>query len=78
MFKNTTCQYIGSTALHTGSCNCVTAHNSSYCESHHNMIYQAGTARAKRHKDIRTANAIWDWQSEFNEAVLELEAEDSL
>jgi hypothetical protein len=42
------------------------------------MIYQAGTARAKRHKDIRTANAIWDWQSEFNEAVLELEAEDSL
>jgi hypothetical protein len=35
-------------------------------------VYQKGTARAKRHKDIRVAAAVWDLESEFNAAVEEL------
>jgi hypothetical protein len=34
-----------------------------------------GTARARRKKDIRVANQVWDIESEFNAAVEELENE---
>jgi len=76
MTKNKTCQYIGSTGIHTGACGCavVSAH-SSYCETHHAAVYQVGSGRATRHKDIRTANSVWNLQSELNEAIAELEAE---
>ena len=47
----------------------------SYCEQHYPMVYRAGSAQRKRHRDIRTANAVWDIESAFNEAVAELEAE---
>jgi hypothetical protein len=39
------------------------------------MIYQKGTARARRRKDERTAAQVWDVESCFNEAVEELIAE---
>jgi hypothetical protein len=35
-------------------------------------VYQVGTARAKRKKDLRVAAQIWDLESAFNEAVEEL------
>jgi len=43
-----------------------------YCEDHIWLIYQKGTNLRRRHKDIRVANAVWDWESEFNSAVQEL------
>jgi vacuolar-type H+-ATPase subunit I/STV1 len=39
------------------------------------MVYQEGTARAKRKKDLRVANTVWDIENAFNEAVEELEQE---
>jgi F0F1-type ATP synthase membrane subunit b/b' len=39
------------------------------------LIYQHGTARARRNKDKKTAQAVWDLESEFNQAVEELVAE---
>jgi hypothetical protein len=38
-------------------------------------VYQVGTARAKRKKDVRVAAQVWNIQDTFNEAVAELEAE---
>jgi len=46
-----------------------------YCEEHHGMLYQKGSALRKRHKDIRKANNIRMIESLFNDAVAELEAE---
>jgi len=54
-------------------------HNSlkyrSYCTEHIWLVYKEGSAQRKRHKDIRTAEAVWDLESEFNIAVEELSAE---
>jgi hypothetical protein len=36
------------------------------------LVYQAGTARARRKKDEKTAALVWDLESEFNAAVEEL------
>lgn len=47
----------------------------SYCEHHVWKVYQEGTRLHKRRKDIRTASAVHFWESVFNEAVEELEAE---
>jgi hypothetical protein len=44
----------------------------SYCEDHMWLVYQKGSAAAKRKKDKRRAEAIWDLESEFNAAVEEL------
>jgi hypothetical protein len=38
-------------------------------------VYQKGSNLRKRHKDIRTANSVWDIESEFNAALEELAAE---
>jgi hypothetical protein len=38
-------------------------------------MHRKGTALRKRKKDIRTANAVWDWENTFNEAVEELTEE---
>ena len=43
-----------------------------YCEEHLWRVYQKGTNLAKRKKDIRVANAVWDIENEFNLAVQEL------
>jgi hypothetical protein len=50
----------------------------SYCAQHYPLVYRAGTAQRKRHRDIRTAEAVWDIESAFNEAVAELEAEGAI
>lgn len=66
-----TCTYIG-----TGTgCTEHAIEGRSYCQAHFAIVYQAGTARAKRKKDIRTANRVWDLQNALNEAMAELEAE---
>jgi hypothetical protein len=39
------------------------------------IVYQKGTARRKRHKEIRVVDDIRLWESLFNEAVEQLEAE---
>ena len=46
----------------------------SYCEEHLWSVYQKGTA-VHRRKDRRIAEAVWDAESAFHEAVAELEAE---
>lgn len=47
----------------------------SYCEDHVWLVYQKGSNLRRRHKDIRTANSVWDIESEFNAAIEELAAE---
>jgi hypothetical protein len=66
------CTYLG-TALEP--CGCATLAGKSYCATHYGLVYQVGTARAKRKKDERVAATVWDIESEFNAAVEELEQE---
>ena len=47
----------------------------SYCADHLYKVYAEGTNLRRRHKDIRTANSVWDIEQAFQEAVEELEAE---
>lgn len=76
------CQYLGpdyDPQQHKGVtpyCGCKPVVGTSvYCSTHYPLIYAEGTALRKRHKDIRRAQAVWDLESAFNEAVAELEAE---
>ena len=64
-----TCTYLG-TAIKP--CGCATLQDKSYCAEHYAIVYQVGTARAKRKKDLRVAASVWDLESEFNAAVEEL------
>ena len=57
------------------ACGCPTVLGKSYCAEHVFLVYKQGTARAKRHKDLRVAAAVWDLEAEFNAAVEELIAE---
>jgi hypothetical protein len=68
----TACTYLGNS---TTPCGHPTLPGKSYCAEHYAVVYQAGTARAKRKKDLRTAAAVWDLESEFNAAVQELAEE---
>ena len=73
-----TCTYIGPQAdpqrmMPTCSKPCVEGR--SYCEEHMAIVYQKGTARRKRHKEIRVVDDIRLWESLFNEAVEQLESE---
>ena len=65
------CQWIGNGE----GCNHTAMKDRSYCEDHIWIVYQKGTALRKRHKDIRVAENIHQWDSLINEAVQELEAE---
>ena len=67
-----TCTYLGQALT---ACGCATVQGKSYCAEHIGLVYQIGTARARRKKDIKTAAAVWDLESEFNAAVEELAAE---
>jgi hypothetical protein len=68
----TTCQYLG----HTNKvCGAATQAGSSYCPEHHAMVYQKGSARARRKKDERIAAAVWDIAAELQAAAEELIAE---
>ena len=67
------CQRLGEGTHYCGSKDLVPG--TVYCKEHWPTMFQKGTALRKRKKDIRRANAIWDWESDFNAAVQELEAE---
>ena len=45
---------------------------SMYCQEHYARMYVKGSALRKRKKDIRTANSVWDLESDMNAAVEEL------
>ena len=61
------CQWIGSGE----GCTHEAQEGSSYCATHHALVYQSGTS-VRRKKDARRAAAVWDLESEFNAAVQEL------
>jgi hypothetical protein len=67
----TQCTYIGDG---TG-CTATALAGKSYCLDHYALVYQKGTARARRHKEIQTVSKVRLVESLFNEAVSELEAE---
>lgn len=66
----TECQYLGNNLR--PCCKGKPVLGRSYCAEHIGLVYQAGTARARRRKDERVAAAVWDIESEFNAAVEEL------
>jgi hypothetical protein len=75
------CQYIGTELGYTRlqpTCCSPTLAGKSYCELHYFLVYQKGTAVAKRKKDLRRANLIWDLQDEMNRALEELEGENGI
>ena len=47
-----------------------------YCEEHLWRVYSRGTALRKRHKEIKQANDVWDWESVVNEIVTDLAEEE--
>ena len=53
-------------------CECKPLAGRAYCEEHFSRVYQVGTALRRRKKDIRTANSVWDLESDMNAAVEEL------
>lgn len=59
----------------TPYCGCRVLENKLYCEEHYPIVYQAGTAQRRRHKDIRVAARVQDIGSLFNDVVAELESE---
>jgi len=65
------CQYIGAHGTRP-TCTHTALAGRNYCAEHLAVVYQAGTARAHRKKDLRVAAAVWDLESEFNAAVEEL------
>ncbi len=70
----TQCQYIGAHG-HSPTCTLAARDGHSYCAEHLAVVYQAGTARARRRKDEKTAALVWNIQDAFNEAVKQLEEE---
>ena len=68
----TSCTYLGSAIV---PCGCATLPGKSYCTEHYAVVYQVGTARARRRKDERVAAAVWNVQDAMNEALKELEEE---
>ena len=73
-----TCTYIGSGTDHspyTGTCTQPALEGRSYCAEHYALVYKAGTARAKRKKELRTVDKVRLVESLFNEAIEQLEAE---
>ena len=64
-----TCQWISDDSTTVDCHEAVMSEGKSYCETHHWQVYDKGTALRKRHKDIRTANAIWETESAINSAA---------
>jgi hypothetical protein len=68
----TACTYLGNS---TTPCGHPALEGKSYCAEHYAVVYQKGTARAKRHKEVRTVDRVRLVEQLMNEAVAELEAE---
>lgn len=66
------CQWIGNSAKMEPMCCKDAVKGKSYCEEHIWLVYNKGTARARRKKDERVAAAVWDIESEMNAAYQEL------
>jgi len=77
MTTTTACQYIGSNdhSTLTPTCCSPAVAGRAYCTEHLYVVYKQGTARAKRHKEIRTVDKVRMVESLMNEAIAELEAE---
>jgi len=72
----TTCTYIGPNPhRQLPTCTQPAVEARSYCLEHMAIVYQKGTARRKRHKEIRQVEDIRQWESLINEAVEQLESE---
>ena len=70
----THCQYIGPTSTSPTTCQCSTFYKESpYCEEHYYIIYLKGSALRERTKDIKRANAAWDWAAELEMISRELD-----
>lgn len=62
------CTYLGDAVT---ACGCATVEGRSYCEEHLWIVYKQGSAVVRK-KDTRTANAVWDLQSELDSIIEEL------
>ena len=73
----TTCTYIGSNDHNNLQPTCCSpaVEGRSYCTEHLYVVYKQGTARARRHKEIRTVDKVRLVEQLMHEAVAELEAE---
>ena len=67
-----TCTWIGDSPRYQPVCCKKSVLGKSYCEDHVFLVYQQGTAKARRKKDERIAAAVWNLESEFEAAVQEL------
>ena len=74
MTTTSQCQYIGGDGLKP-TCTHAALEGYSYCAEHLAVVYKQGTARARRHKEIRTVDKVRIVESLMNEAIQELEAE---
>jgi len=72
------CQWIGNSPTMRPVCCKPSIEGKSYCEEHVWAVYQKGSAHARRKKDLRTVDSVRLWESLFNEALEELEAEGEL
>jgi len=68
------CQYIGAHGTQP-TCTHTALAGRSYCAEHLALVYKLGTARATRHKELRTVDKVRIVDSLMNEAIAELEAE---
>ena len=71
------CQYIGA-STRGPCCENPSLEGRSYCEEHLWLVYQKGTHLARRKKDLARVDSIREWETLFDEAVQELEAEGSI
>ena len=71
------CQYIGpdTSQFRPTCCNPTADKDASYCLEHGRIVYQQGTARRRRHKEIRTVDKVRLVEQLMMEAIAELEAE---
>ena len=69
-----TCQYIGAQGTQP-TCGHRALPGRSYCAEHLAVVYKLGTARATRHKELRTVDKVRIVESLMNEAIEQLEAE---
>ena len=72
MTQPQTCAWIGH---NDQGCTHAAIAGRSYCEQHIWLVYQQGTALARRKKDLRTVDSVRTWQTLMDEAVQELEEE---
>jgi hypothetical protein len=72
---NDGCQYIGDRDI-TSCCGAECVPDRSYCADHVWLIYQEGTRQTRRRATFKQSNVEF-WENLFNEAVSELDAEES-